>query len=233
MSFGYKYGSAPHCTRDCFTYARPLPTLNVRDLDRVPGHVSKFNGLSYLVRRSLLNPPGGRANEDRRRDCDGDCNDDDVYGNDGGRGATTTKTKEDGEGCSPMRRHPKDIADEILQVLVELRDKGGHGPVSPVIMTVSVGSQYGRHQSVVLVEHLAVVLRARLRHNGGNRFNDDTSMKGIVWQPVSAGTRHRDMDARHQDEESFGEDLRRESHKAEKAMMRQMRSVDLPLAPKH
>ena len=86
LSFGYKYGSAPHCTRDCFTYARPLPTLNVRDLDRVPGHVSKFNGLSYLVRRSLLNPPGGLVSNDRRCDCDGHCDDDGFYGNDGGGG---------------------------------------------------------------------------------------------------------------------------------------------------
>ena len=51
----------------------PLLPLDVRDLDRPPGHVSKFNGLSYLVRRSLLNPPRGRANDDRQRDCNGDC----------------------------------------------------------------------------------------------------------------------------------------------------------------
>ena len=60
-SFEYKYGAAPHRLRDGFTYAHPLLTLDMRDLDRVSGHVSKFNGLSYLVRRSLLNPPGGRA----------------------------------------------------------------------------------------------------------------------------------------------------------------------------
>jgi hypothetical protein len=33
------------------------------------------------------------------------------------------------------------------------------------------------------------------------------------------------MDARHQDKEAFGEDLRGELRKAEKARMRQMRSV--------
>ena len=133
-----------------------------------------------------------------------------------------------------MRRRADDIADEIIKALVDLIDEGGHGPVSPLTMTVSVGSKYGRHQSVVLVEHPAVVLRARLRRNNGSRFNDDTSTNGIVWQPVSMGTRHRDMDARHQDKEAFGEDLRRESGKAEKARTRQMRSgADLHLAPKH
>ncbi len=45
--------------------------------------------------------------------------------------------------------------------------------------------------------------------------------------------RHRDMDTQHQDEEAFREELRRESHKAEKARTRQMMSVDRPLAPKH
>ena len=62
-------------------------------------------------------------------------------------------------------------------------------------MTVSIWSKYGRHRLVVLVEHLAVVLRARLRHNDGSRFNIDTITNSIVRQPVSVGTRHRDMDA--------------------------------------
>ena len=118
------------------------------------------------------------------------------------------------------------IANKIIKALVESRDEGGHGPVSPLTMTVSVGSEYGRHRSVVLVEHLAVVLRARLRRNDGSRFNDGAGgTNGIVRQPVSVGTRHRDMDARHQDEEAFGEDLRREFRKAEKARTRQMRST--------
>jgi hypothetical protein len=236
-SFGYKYGAPPHRSRDGFTYTRPLPPLDVRDLDRAPGHVSKFNGLSYLVRRSLLNPSGGGgANDDHRRDDDDDDDDcdDDIYDDDDGGGGTTTtkmttttttKMKKDIKQRSPMRRRVDDIADEIIKVLVESIDEGGHGPVSPLTMTVSVGSEYGRHRSVVLVEHLAVVLRARLRRNDGSRFNDGAGTNGIVRQPVSVGTRHRDMDARHQDEEAFGEDLRREFRKAEKARTRQMRSA--------
>jgi len=67
--------------------------------------------------------------------------------------------------------------------------------VSPLTMTVSVGSEYGTHRSMVLVEHLAVVLWDRLRRNNSSRFNDDTGTSGIVRQPVSVGTRHMDMDA--------------------------------------
>ena len=79
----------------------------------------------------------------------------------------------------------------------------------PLTMMVSVGSKYGRHRSVVLVEHLAVVLRARLRRNNDSRFNNDASTNGIVQQPISAGMRHRDMDTQHHDKEAFGEDLMR------------------------
>ena len=80
LSFGYKYGAPPHRSWDSFTYARPLPPLDVHDLNRAPGHVLKFNSLLYLVRRSLLNPPRGHANDDHRRDCNGNCNNDDIYG---------------------------------------------------------------------------------------------------------------------------------------------------------
>ena len=112
-----------------------------------PGHMSKFNGLLYLVRQSLLNPHGGRANDNCRRDCncEGNCDDVNVYGDDGGTGAMTTKVKKDNKGRSLMRQRADDIANEIIKALVESIDKGGHGPVLPLIMTVSVGSEYGRH----------------------------------------------------------------------------------------
>ena len=99
-----------------------------------------------------------------------------------------------------MKRRANKIADEIIKVLVESIDEGGHGPISPLTMTISIGSEYGRHRAVVLVEHLAVILRAILRRND---------------------TRHRDVDARHRDEEAFGEDLKREVRAAEKAKRRQ------------
>ena len=103
-----------------------------------------------------------------------------------------------------MRQRMDSIADKITKALVASIDGRGHGPVLPLTMMVSVRSKYGRHRLVVLVEHLAVVLRARLRRNNGSRFNDNTSMNVIVRQPVSAETRHRDMDARHKDKEAFG-----------------------------
>ena len=84
-------------------------------------------------------------------------------GDDGWGGTTTTEAKEDGKGHSPMRQRAVDIANVIIKALVELIDEGGHGLVLPLTMMVSIRSEY-THQSVVLVEHLAVVLWARLRH---------------------------------------------------------------------
>jgi hypothetical protein len=126
-----------------------------------------------------------------------------------------------------MRRKADEIADDVIKILVEAIDEGGHGPISPLTMTISIGSEYGRHRAVVLVEHLAVVVRARLRRNDGRGFDGggdaEPTRNGIVRQLVSVETRHRDIDARHKDEKAFGEDLKREVRAAEKAKRRQDR----------
>ncbi|EJK47512.1 hypothetical protein THAOC_33759 [Thalassiosira oceanica] len=197
VSFGYKYG-APSQSRRGFTYSHPLPPIDVRDLDRAPGNVAKFDGLSFLVKRSLLNPKQDSGETEDTEEVE----DEEI-----------TVTKQ-----SPMRRRANEIADEAVKILVESIDEGGHGPVSPLTMTISIGSEYGRHRSVVLVEHLAVILRARLRRNDGRSYNETSGgTNGIVNHPVSVGTRHRDIQAKHTDEEAFGEDLKREYRKAEKA----------------
>ena len=48
----------------------------------------------------------------------------------------TTKVKKDNKGRSLMRQCADDIANEIIKALVKLIDKGGHGPVLPLTMTV-------------------------------------------------------------------------------------------------
>ncbi|KAL3796397.1 hypothetical protein HJC23_004194 [Cyclotella cryptica] len=216
VSFGYKYGAPPHSKKG-FTYAHPLPPIDVRDLERAPANVAKFNGLSYLVKRALLNPS----------ENNGDGNNVDSGE---GKGQEMESDKRTPPTQSPMRRRANKIADEIIKVLVESIDEGGHGPISPLTMTISIGSEYGRHRAVVLVEHLAVILRARLRRNDGRGYNENevvsTVQNGIVRQLVSVDTRHRDVDAHHMDEEAFGEDLKREVRAAEKARRRQERDDD-------
>ena len=168
VSFGYKYGSPSHSKKG-FTYTHPLPPLDCRELEVVPDHVAKFHGLSYLVKKAMLNP---------RRDDE-------------------KETKEEDKLQSPMRVKANCIADDIMVVLVEAIDEAGHGPISPLTMTISVGSEIGKHRSVVLVEHLAVILRSRLRRNDSRK----------VKQLVSVETRHRDLDVRHKDDDSKREQV--------------------------
>ena len=83
-------------------------------------------------------------------------------------------------------------------------------------MTVYIGSEYGRHRSVVIVEAAAIALRNMLRKNERGRFGSAT---------VSVGTRHRDIDRAHRDEEAFGIDLRREAQAAKKQKEREEREL--------
>jgi len=219
VSFGYKYGGPSK--KGGFSYANPLPSIDIRDLDRCPGNYGKFNGLSSYVKKTLLNPK-----QQQQHTNDGYTEDNDEH-----EQPSTNNSQ------SPMRLRANQIADEVIKILVEAIDEGGHGPISPLTMTVSIGSEYGRHRSVVLVEHLAVILRARLRRNDGRCFdtaggeegadnNKPIKNNGIIKQLVSVGTRHRDVEARHTDEEAFCGDLKREERKVEKIRKRQQQAEE-------
>jgi len=217
VSFGYKYGGPSK--KGGFSYTNPLPSIDIRDLDRCPGNYGKFNGLSSYVKKALLNPKQQQQHVD-------------VYTEDNDE----NEQQNTNNSQSPMRLRANQIADEVIKILVEAIDDG-HGPISPLTMTISIGSEYGRHRSVVLVEHLAVILRARLRRNDGRCFdtagedggadsNKPIKNNGIIKQLVSVGTRHRDVEARHTDEEAFCEDLRREERKVEKFRKRQQQAEE-------
>jgi hypothetical protein len=60
----------------------------------------------------------------------------------------------------------------------------GHGYALPLTMTIFVGSQSGRHRSVLYCELAATALRKILRQNKENR----------ITQPVSVGTRHSHLE---------------------------------------
>lgn len=75
------------------------------------------------------------------------------------------------------------LADEVLDALVEAITNG-HGYAMPLRMTINVGSDNGRHRSVLICEEAAKGLRYRLRKNVNNRIQVE----------VSVGTAHQDMD---------------------------------------
>lgn len=83
-----------------------------------------------------------------------------------------------------IRLVSEEAGDKILKALVDAVDDGGYGYTSPLRMTVYVGSESGRHRSVVLCELVATALRKRLRANKAD----------IVQQPCSVSTRHRDLE---------------------------------------
>ena len=198
VSYGHHYGVPPEAAgkQGGYSRSRPLPPFDVRDLRRAPHHVAKLSGLSHHVKRELLNP---REIEEEGEDG-GDGGDD----GDGGVAAKTVQFEADKR--SPVRRRAEEVAEESAAALAEaIEDGSGHG--SPLDMTVYIGSEYGRHRSVVIVEAAAISLRNMLRRNERDRFGST---------PVSVGTRHRDVDRAHRDEEAFGYDLRREALAAKK-----------------
>jgi hypothetical protein len=76
------------------------------------------------------------------------------------------------------------IAEQALDAIVEAIDEGNHGYAAPLQMKIYVGSEAGRHRSVVVCEQAAKKLRNLLRNNQNNR----------VAVPVSVGTFHRDLE---------------------------------------
>lgn len=82
----------------------------------------------------------------------------------------------------------KTVAQEVWTALLEAQNEGGYGYASPLEMTIYVGSDTGRHRSVVACEWAATQLRKLLRANAGH----------AVHQPVSVSTFHRDVETHRQ-----------------------------------
>ena len=206
VSYGHRYGIPSEATgKGGYSRSRPLPPFDVRDLDRAPHHVAKLSGLSHHVKRELLKA--------REMEVEG--------GGDGNNGETDTATNGktvqfEADKRSPVRRRTDDVAQDSAAALAEAIEDG-YGHASPLDMTVYIGSEYGRHRSVVIVEAAAITLRNMLRKNERNRFGTT---------PVSVGTRHRDVDRAHRDEEAFGYDLRREAQAAKKQKEREERESE-------
>jgi hypothetical protein len=181
VSFGYKY-SVPPQARDGWSHSNPLSPIDCRDLPRCPHYVAKLSGLNHKVKRAMLS---------LEKDDDTEISDDEC-------------DVESSPSINPLVGKSEEVSESIISALEEAINEGGHGYAFPLEVTIFLGSQYGRHRSVVLCEIVAQRIRNLLRRNEGARIS----------QPVSVSTRHRDVDKKHRDEEAFGADLRRE-HDAE------------------
>ncbi len=185
VSFGYKY-SVPSQARDGWSHSNPLSPIDCRDLPRCPHFVSKLSGLSFKVKRAMLSATIEKKHSDSDESGDED---------NGNMNAV---------GVNPLLVKSEKVSITILKAIEEAINDGGHGYAFPLETKIYLGSEYGRHRSVVLCENMAQKIRSLLRKN----------VDGRIDQPVSVSTRHRDVDQKHRDEEAFGKDLRRE-HDAE------------------
>lgn len=179
ISFGFKY-SVPARAREGWSHANPLAPIDCRSLPRCPHHVAKLSGLSFKVKRTLLSNIISSKSEES----------DDI------KGGT--------EVVNPIVAKSDEISCTVLKGTLNAINEGGHGYAFPLGTSIYLGSEYGRHRSVVLAEKVAQDIRKLLREND----------QGAFTQPISVSTRHRDIDQNHTDEEAFGFDLRRQ-HQAE------------------
>jgi len=188
VSFGYKY-SVPPQAREGWSHSNPLSPMDCRDLPRAPHFVAKLSGLSFKVKQALL------------RECHNKTNTEDDTISDS---APIVEKENPPKKPNQLKLKAEDIAVNVLKAIEEAIRDGGHGYAFPLEITVYIGSEYGRHRSVVLCEIAAQTIRGMLRKMTDNTISD----------PVSVGTRHRDVDNNHQDGEAFGKDLKKE-HEAE------------------
>ena len=158
VSFGYKYG----LSRTGSSISNPLPPLDCRDLPEIPLHMARLSGLNHHVKRVLSKYPPNTKNE------------------------TSTALATEASSPPPLLQKSNQLALEIMYCIREAIANGHGCSSSPLNMTVFVGSETGRHRSVVLVEFAASSVRKLLRS-----VNQDAI---IITQLVSVTTRHRDID---------------------------------------
>jgi len=163
VSFGYRHGAPPEVAGGGWSRAHPLPPFDTRSrnasIPTVPPHLAWQDGLSGAVKRALLYPQQFRSTANH---------------NSGDPDA----------GKDAVKDFAALIAEHVAAALEEAVDVGGHGYASPLRMQIFVGSDLGRHRSVVVAEKTATKLRSLLRTNRNDRFK----------QPCSVGTRHRDVE---------------------------------------
>ena len=109
---------------------------------------------------------------------------------DGTSGAVRTAMLKNNSNENPFVRDfvRESMVEPVVKAVIAAVDEGGYGYTMPLRMIVFVGSEHGRHRSVVAVELAATSLRKALRQNENNQFKTT----------VSVNTSHRDIDQNQQ-----------------------------------
>ena len=167
VSFGYRYG-APSTRKDGWSQTQPLLPFDCRDvLPQIPGYMHFHDGLSSgQVKRFLLYDYRRQAYRDRK-----DKSEDD--------------SETQSEPGPSVRDYSMDtVAPKIFEALLEAVRTGGYGYALPLKMQIYIGSEWGRHRSVVAAEQTASAMRNLLR-----KCRDEEGLEC----PCSVATQHRDI----------------------------------------
>jgi hypothetical protein len=182
VSFGYRHG-IPSQVRDFATghsHRQPLLAFDVRAvLPEVPHYLAWMDGRSGAVRNSMLRYQPNSGNNGRERRFRKSHSP-----------ASTLNATEAASKQVPATTTTWNVRDyarsviaapvsDALEAAMQL-----HGYADPLCMSIYIGSEEGRHRSVVAAEQAATALRKMLRENERNRFTC----------AVSVGCRHRDID---------------------------------------
>lgn len=154
ISFGYRYG-APPIRRDGWSQTQPLHPFDSREvLPSVPHYLQFHDGISSGQVKRFL-----------------------LY--DFRRHAAEDET------TPSVREYARDqVAPQIYQAIQEAVRQGSYGYALPLKMKIHIGSEWGRHRSVVAAEQSATALRRLLRK---------TKLDEDLHCPCSVATQHRDI----------------------------------------
>jgi hypothetical protein len=182
VSFGHRHG-IPAQVRDFATghsHRQPLLAFDVRTvLPQVPHYLAWMDGRSGAVRNAMVRyqPNSGNSGRERRfrKSVPPALTSNAEEAVNKPVPATTTTWNVRDYARTVIAAPVADALEAAMQV---------HGYADPLCMSIYIGSEEGRHRSVVAAEQAATALRKLLRENDRNRFAC----------AVSVGCRHRDID---------------------------------------
>lgn len=170
VSFGYRYGIPSeiryYSTGNCYT--QPLLPFDTRTvLAPIPNYLSHIDGKAGIIKTTMLKWRSVEVGSEPTL-----------------KSSKEMKAVDEYKFFMNVRDYVNTcIIPPVTDAIVEAIDIGQHGYVSPITISIYIGSELGKHRSVVTAELAAIALRKLLRTNQYNRFQC----------PISVAGRHRDI----------------------------------------
>ena len=183
VSFGYRYGIPSeiryYSTGNCYT--QPLLPFDTRTiLEPIPNYLYHLDGKSGLIKNTML-----RWKSMAQSAAVSESHDTHHSYTSSSKSKMINDTR---DVSSTNYRNVRDyihasILPPVTDAIIAAIDIGQHGYVSPITISIYIGSEYGKHRSVTTAELTAIALRKVVRTNPHHQFHC----------PISVGCRHRDI----------------------------------------